>query len=205
MTAERTALALTGGGARGAYQAGVLAGIADRCGCDFCFPVITGVSAGGINAAALAAHPGTFPEAAAHLREAWCRLSVDQVFRSNFASLTWSFVCWAVEIGSGGRAPFELRGLVDTQPLRHFLESAIETLKIDPSVETEQIESLERVQKARDAAAVSAALEALRRSAADGHNVMPALIHAAKVYCTVGETMGALVDVYGRFDGGVGW
>jgi methylmalonyl-CoA mutase N-terminal domain/subunit len=34
---------------------------------------------------------------------------------------------------------------------------------------------------------------------------MPALIHAAKAHCTVGETMGALADVYGRFDGGVGW
>jgi methylmalonyl-CoA mutase N-terminal domain/subunit len=84
-------------------------------------------------------------------------------------------------------------------------ETPIETLKIDPSVETEQIESLEGVRKTRDAAAVSAALEALRRSAADGDNVMPALIHAAKMYCTVGETVGTLADVYGRFDGGVGW
>jgi len=81
----------------------------------------------------------------------------------------------------------------------------IETLKIDPSVETEQIESLERVRQARDAAAVSAALEALRRSAADGDNVMPALIDAAKAHCTVGETVNALANVYGRFEGGVGW
>jgi methylmalonyl-CoA mutase N-terminal domain/subunit len=84
-------------------------------------------------------------------------------------------------------------------------ETPIETLKIDPSVETEQIESLERVRKARNAAAVGAALEALRRSAADGDNVMPALIDAAKAYCSVGETVNALADIYGRFDGGVGW
>ena len=84
-------------------------------------------------------------------------------------------------------------------------EAPIETLKIDPSVETEQIESLEWVRKTRDAAAVSAALEALRRSAAAGDNVMPALIHAAKAHCTVGETVDTLADVYGRFDGGVGW
>ena len=80
-----------------------------------------------------------------------------------------------------------------------------EILKIDPSVETEQIQSLERVREARDSAAVSAALEALRRSAADGDNVMPALIHAAKTHCSVGETVSALADVYGRFEGGVGW
>ena len=84
-------------------------------------------------------------------------------------------------------------------------EAPIETLKIDPSVETEQIESLEWVRKTRDAAAVSAALEALRRSAAAGDNVMPALIHAAKAHCTVGETVDTLADIYGRFDGGVGW
>jgi methylmalonyl-CoA mutase N-terminal domain/subunit len=81
----------------------------------------------------------------------------------------------------------------------------IETLKIDPSVETEQIRSLERVREVRDAAGVGAALEALRRTAAAGDNVMPALIDAAKAHCSVGETVAALADVYGRFDGGVAW
>jgi methylmalonyl-CoA mutase N-terminal domain/subunit len=81
----------------------------------------------------------------------------------------------------------------------------IETLKIDPSVEVEQVQSLERVRAARDAAAASEALDAVRRSAANGENTMPALIHAAKAHCTVGETVNALADVYGRFDGGVGW
>jgi methylmalonyl-CoA mutase N-terminal domain/subunit len=84
-------------------------------------------------------------------------------------------------------------------------EAPIETLKIDPSVETEQIESLDRVRAARDAAAVSAALKMVRRAAADGVNVMPALIDAARAHCTVGEIVNALADVYGRFEGGVGW
>jgi len=81
----------------------------------------------------------------------------------------------------------------------------IETLKIDPIVETEQIQSLARVREVRDAAGVSAALEALRRTAAAGDNVMPVLIDAAKAHCSVGEAVTALADVYGRFDGGVGW
>jgi methylmalonyl-CoA mutase N-terminal domain/subunit len=84
-------------------------------------------------------------------------------------------------------------------------EIPIETLKIDPSVETEQIQSLDRVRQARDAAAASAALDAVRRTAADDQNVMPALIHAAKTHCSVGEIVDALAGVYGRFDGGVGW
>jgi methylmalonyl-CoA mutase N-terminal domain/subunit len=81
----------------------------------------------------------------------------------------------------------------------------IETLKIDPSVETEQIQSLARVREVRDAAGVGAVLEALRRTAAAGENVMPVLIDAAKAHCSVGETVTALADVYGRFDGGVAW
>jgi len=81
----------------------------------------------------------------------------------------------------------------------------IETLKIDPIVETEQIQSLARVREVRDAAGVSAALETLRRTAAAGDNVMPALIDAAKAHCSVGEAVTALADVYGRFDGGVSW
>jgi methylmalonyl-CoA mutase N-terminal domain/subunit len=84
-------------------------------------------------------------------------------------------------------------------------EAPIETLKIDPSVETEQIQSLDQVRRARDAAAVSDALESVRRAATDGHNVMDPLIHAAKTHCTVGETVNALADVYGRIEGGVGW
>jgi len=97
------------------------------------------------------------------------------------------------------------RVIVGVNAYQEETETEIETLKIDPSVETEQIQSLERVREARDAAAVGAALEALRRSAADGDNVMPALICAAKAQCSVGETVNALADVYGRFEGGVGW
>jgi len=100
------------------------------------------------------------------------------------------------------------RGEHITVGVNAFQEQAgdpIETLKIDPSVETEQIESLARVREARDASAASAELDAVRRTAAAGDNVMPVLIRAANAHCTVGETVNALADVYGRFDGGVGW
>ena len=100
------------------------------------------------------------------------------------------------------------RGEHITVGVNAFPEQAgapIETLKIDPSVETEQIESLGRVRDARDASAASEALDAVRRTAAAGDNVMPTLIRAANAHCTVGETVNALADVYGRFDGGVGW
>ncbi len=100
------------------------------------------------------------------------------------------------------------RGEHITVGVNAFQEQAgdpIETLKIDPSVETEQVQSLARVREARDASAASEALDAVRRTAAAGDNIMPALIRAANEHCTVGETVNALADVYGRFDGGVGW
>jgi methylmalonyl-CoA mutase N-terminal domain/subunit len=100
------------------------------------------------------------------------------------------------------------RGEHITVGVNAFQEQAgdpIETLKIDPSVETEQVQSLTRVRKARDASAAGEALDAVRRTAAAGNNIMPTLIRAANAHCTVGETVNALADVYGRFDGGVGW
>ncbi len=126
MNTPLTAVVLTGGGARGAYQAGVLAGIADRSRCDVCFPIITGVSAGGINAAALAASRSGFDAATADLRQAWLKLTIDNVFRSNFRTLTWSALCWMAKIGSGGALPTDLRGLLDTRPLRAYLTAAID-------------------------------------------------------------------------------
>lgn len=137
-----TALVLTGGGARGAYQAGVLAGIADRAGADVGFPIVTGVSAGGINAAGLAAYRGDLRKAAAHLCDAWSSLSVDQVFHSSFAALTWSFLRWAVEIFSGGVAPGELRGLLDTEPLRESLKETIHFPGIGANLESGRLKAL---------------------------------------------------------------
>ncbi len=126
MSAGLTAVVLTGGGARGAYQAGVLAGIADQARCEVCFPIVTGVSAGGINAAALAASRAGFAAATGELQQAWLELSTENVFRSNFRTLAWSAMRWMAKIGSGGALPTDLRGLLDTRPLRAYLSSAID-------------------------------------------------------------------------------
>src|SRR5260370_11583388 len=74
------ALVLAGGGARAAYEVGVLSAIADRAP-QLEFPILTGVSAGAINAVYLAAHPGPLPAAVSALRAQWSRLVVDRVYR----------------------------------------------------------------------------------------------------------------------------
>lgn len=63
----------------------------------------------------------------------------------------------------------------------------------------QQIESVRKVRAERSNEAVERALRNLRADAEAGRNVMPALVEAVKVYATVGEMNGALVDVYGRF------
>ena len=122
-------LVLTGGGARAAYQVGVLRYLSARYP-DLRFPVITGVSAGAINAAHLAAHHGSFEQAADELAGLWSNLTVDHVFRTDFRSLYRQVLRWSRQLVSGGTShTIRVRGLVDTQPLRTFLSEALHAVK----------------------------------------------------------------------------
>jgi len=117
------AVVLTGGGARAAYQVGFLRWIARHIP-DVSFPIITGVSAGAINAAYLAAFPGTHGEAIERLASLWQSLSVEKVFRVDTSSLLGQMARWGVRLVSGGSAIApEVRGLVDTAPLRETLDT----------------------------------------------------------------------------------
>lgn len=119
------ALVLTGGGARAAYQAGLLAGIAERFP-ELRFPIMTGVSAGAINAAHLAAHPGDLGAATTDLTRLWSGLTTDRIFRVDAASLGRNVLRWGTRLVSGGSAHApNVRGLVDTAPLRTLLESVL--------------------------------------------------------------------------------
>lgn len=128
------ALVLSGGGARAAYQVGLLRHLGKRRP-DRSFPILAGVSAGAINIAHQASHPGSADEATAELADHWRGLTVDQVFRSDPFSLASIAVRWAVTLGSGGtRLGPQARSLVDTDPLRRFLEGAIDMDGIDQNL-----------------------------------------------------------------------
>lgn len=115
------AVMLTGGGARAAYQVGLLKGIA-RHFPDLRLEIIVGVSAGAINAAYLAAFRGTLTEKADHLAAAWCELNCDSIyqfdwkvllpFRSAIASISPKKIRWSQS---------QPHGMVDTTPLRQLL------------------------------------------------------------------------------------
>ncbi len=115
------ALVMGGGGARAAYQVGLLRSLARRHP-DLRIPFLTGVSAGAINAAHLAGHHGDFADAVRELSGLWADLTIEEVFRIDPWSLTKNIVGWGGQLVSGGmRGPARVRGLVDTQPLRELL------------------------------------------------------------------------------------
>lgn len=123
----RPALLLAGGGARGAYQVGVLRSLA-RAFPDLQFPILTGVSAGAINTALLANIPQPFPAAVERLAEHWESLTLEQVFRSDLRALGSNVVRWFFRLMSGGAHLLPTtRGMVDTSPLRRFLHKVLET------------------------------------------------------------------------------
>jgi len=84
-------------------------------------------------------------------------------------------------------------------------EKPLEILQIDQSVEEEQIAGLKKIRERRDSEAVRRALLEIRRVAATTQNLMPVLLDAARVRCTVGEIMNALADLFGRYEGAAKW
>ncbi|WP_412062273.1 patatin-like phospholipase family protein [Rubrivirga sp. IMCC45206] len=117
------ALALTGGGARAAYQAGVLRGIA-RLAPGFQPDIVTGVSAGALNGGYLAAHADMpFPEAVDLLGDVWRDLRAEHVYRLDRPTVPQAlarFVRRPAEI-----APPAEGGFLDTTPLQTFVEGLL--------------------------------------------------------------------------------
>ncbi|MEX2536507.1 MAG: methylmalonyl-CoA mutase family protein [Trueperaceae bacterium] len=71
---------------------------------------------------------------------------------------------------------------------------------IDPQVERRQAERLARIRRERDPGRADEALESLRLAAVRGENTMPAFLEAAHAYCTLGEQMDVLRQVYGVYE-----
>lgn len=119
------ALVMSGGGARAAYQVGVLRHLA-RHHPQIALPIITGVSAGAVNAAMLAQHHGTVPQAVEELTSLWLELRPERVFGVDPLSLAGKVMRAGLQLASGGAAAApRMRGLVSTDPLREFLEEAL--------------------------------------------------------------------------------
>ncbi len=121
------ALVLSGGGARAAYQVGVLEAvneiIPDRKA--NLFPIICGTSAGAINSLALATHAGDFGEAIANLNALWRDLSVDKVIKAHWQDLLRGAVRVGGSFFNQGVGKNRPLSLLDNSPLRELLEQQI--------------------------------------------------------------------------------
>ncbi len=121
------AIVFSGGGARGAYQVGFLRLLARELP-EVIPGILTGVSAGGINAAVLAASQDPFPKKVEKLAEMWIGLHMDDVFRVDLRDLASRTARWGGRLVSGGRTLLpQARSLVDTEPLRGLLERVLKT------------------------------------------------------------------------------
>src|SRR5437870_8630486 len=136
MEARRRSLALVlaGGGARAAYEVGVLSAIAERAPA-LERPIVTGVSAGAINAVYLAAHAESLSGAVAALRDHWSHLVVDRVYRIEPWRLVRALLRGVAGtlLGTRGGAAV-VRGLLDMSPLRESLAARLDFTGIDAKI-----------------------------------------------------------------------
>jgi NTE family protein len=132
-------LVLTAGGARGAYQAGVLKRIGELP----ClqegfspFAIVTGASAGAINGAFIAARSRRFAVATRGLVELWARLKVNDVFRTDLPAIGCGGFRWLRDLSLGGLVGGgSIRSLLDTAPLAALLRDSLELRGIADAID----------------------------------------------------------------------
>jgi NTE family protein len=133
---HETAIVLSGGGARAAYQVGALRAIVRIVGRRgrLPFPVVCGTSAGAINAAALAAHADDFRCGVARLMRWWRRLAVSDIYRSDFAALSRHSARFLTSVLTGTRPPPGVAALLDNAPLTGLVDRAFDLTRIPAHV-----------------------------------------------------------------------
>jgi NTE family protein len=141
---DRRALVLAGGGARAAYQVGVLEALAGwlPAGAPNPFPVLIGTSAGAINAAAIAARADCFADGVGSLSEVWHGFSIDQVVKVGDISMVRGVLRWLRALGTGGLLGSVPRQLLDTSPLRGLIERVIPFERIVECLERQAVRAI---------------------------------------------------------------
>ncbi|MBE9516270.1 MAG: patatin-like phospholipase family protein [Proteobacteria bacterium] len=140
----KVGLILSGGGARAAYQVGVLKAIAECVPKDTpnLFPIICGTSAGAINSAALAIYAHRFPEAVQRLLRVWRNFRVHKVFRADALGIAKGATHWLLAMMMGGLGKRNPVSLFDRAPLRRLLQHYMPCDRIEASLENGVIDAL---------------------------------------------------------------
>ncbi|OZI45688.1 Patatin [Bordetella genomosp. 5] len=146
-----TALVLTGGGARAAYQVGVLAAILEildpgsRPGFPNPFHIICGTSAGAINAAALACGTDRPHRAVRRMRRLWASLETGMVYRADTPGLVGTGVRWLGLLSLGWmmtKAAKRPQSLLDNQPLADLLGRVLDFKRLGHNLHRGRLASL---------------------------------------------------------------
>jgi len=125
---RRRGLILSGGGARSAYQVGVLKAVAELAppGAPWPFGIVVGTSAGGVAAAVVAAGAHRWRDAVRDLVDVWANFHVDQVFRADPIAMLRAGMHWTLSALSGGYLLTAPRSLFDNAPLRQLLRLSVD-------------------------------------------------------------------------------
>ena len=122
---KKIGLVLPGGGARAAYQVGVLKAISELIPDSNPFGIISGTSAGAINASLLASRSQSLKEAVEVLSGVWCNFKTNKVYRTETTVMLKSIFQWLLTVSSGGVLAKNPKSLLDNLPLRQLLEDTI--------------------------------------------------------------------------------
>lgn len=137
----KKALYLAGGGARGAYQAGVLKAIGHILQVKTLpFEMISGVSVGSVNAAVLAENADDFPAALDKLESIWSEIHCQQIYKASNYQLSKSVLRNLSNIIIKQR---QSGHLLDTAPLRQFIDETIDFARIEQNIKNGFLNTLE--------------------------------------------------------------
>ena len=137
-------LVLTGGGARSAYQVGVLKGVAElvQRGAACPFPIITGTSAGAVSAVALATDAAHFRRSVYAIERVWRDFRVHQVFKADMLSMLRSGLHWMLAFLTGGWLVHPPHALFDNTPLWDLLREQLQFDGIPRSLYKKHLQGL---------------------------------------------------------------
>jgi len=137
-------LILPGGGARNAYQAGVLKAIDEMlpAGAKNPFPVISGTSSGAINAAVIASNATQFSEGIHRLNGFWENFHCGKIFHTDAWSAIKSGFCWTMAFATTRLGQSAPRALLDNSPQRLLIESHIRLARVQHAIDTGALRAL---------------------------------------------------------------
>ena len=136
-------LVLPGGGARAAYQVGVLKAISESLpSSPNPFPIIVGTSAGAVAAAVIGSEAYRWHRAITALEQVWANFTVEQVFHADVLSMLRSGARWGASLMTGGMLIAPPRALFDNSPLWQLLRERINFRHLQRSIEGEHLRAL---------------------------------------------------------------